>query len=238
MADANPRMFEMIEAVAKALGPDLCARTAFVGGVTTGLLVTDDFAREGVRLTDDVDLIIDIVSYGKWVQFQEELRRRGFCESPDDDVICRMRLGSLKVDFMPDDEHILGFSNRWYALGLKTATDFALNAEITIRILTPPLFVATKLEAFLGRGKGDLLESRDIEDILVLVDGRSTLPAEIGAAPLEVSTYIADQFEALLKNVQFENAVAGNLRDRGRIDLTFKRISEAIELGVAAKGRR
>jgi len=40
----------MIEEVAKALGPDICARTAFVGGVTTGLLVTDDFAREGVRL--------------------------------------------------------------------------------------------------------------------------------------------------------------------------------------------
>lgn len=232
MADASPQLRKMIEEVAAALGPDLCARTAFVGGVTTGLLVTDDFAREGVRLTDDVDLIVDIVSHGKWVQFQGELRKRGFKESPDDDVICRMRLGNLKVDFMPGDESILGFSNRWYDLGLKTATDFSLTAEITIRILTPPLFIATKLEAFHGRGEGDVLMSRDIEDILILIDGRDALPSEIASAPIEVRGYIADQFEALLKDDQFENAVAGNFRgDPGRIKLAFNRISTSIELG-------
>ena len=27
--------------------------------------------------------------------------------------------GSVKVDFMPDDENVLGFSNRWYADGIK-----------------------------------------------------------------------------------------------------------------------
>lgn len=232
MADANPQLLAMIEAVAKALGPELCARTAFVGGVTTGLLVTDDFAREGVRLTDDVDLIIDIVGYGEWVRFQEELRERGFHESPEDDVICRMRLGDLKVDFMPDDESILGFSNRWYKLGLKTATDFSLNAEIKIRLLTPAIFIATKLEAYLGRGNGDVIMSRDIEDILILIDGRDALPSEIAKAPSEVRSYIGKQFEALLNEAQFETAVVGNVRgDKGRIDLTFIRISELIKLG-------
>ena len=142
MADASPHLLHMIEEVAKALGPELCARTAFVGGATTGLLVTDDFAREGVRFTDDVDLIIDIVSYGEWARFQDELHKRGFSESPEDDVICRMRLGKLKVDFMPDDEKILGFSNRWYELGLKTAINYKLNEDLAIRLLSPPLFVA------------------------------------------------------------------------------------------------
>jgi len=28
-----------------------------------------------VRLTNDVDVIIDIVSYGAWTRFQEELRK-------------------------------------------------------------------------------------------------------------------------------------------------------------------
>jgi len=45
--------------------------------VTTGLFVTQDFAREGVRFTDGVDITIDIVSPGKWAQLQEELRSRG-----------------------------------------------------------------------------------------------------------------------------------------------------------------
>ena len=129
----------MIFRVATALGGDLLKRTAFVGGVTTGLFVTDDFAREGVRFTDDVDLIVDIVSHGKWVQLQEELRSRGFREPPEDDVICRMRLGDLKVDFMPDDEGILGFSNRWYSLGFESAVDHTLTDDITIRRMSTAL---------------------------------------------------------------------------------------------------
>ena len=228
MADINQRLLDMIMAVAQALGPDICKRTAFVGGATTGLLVTDDFAREGVRLTDDVDVIIDIVSYGAWTRFQEELRKRGFSESPDEDVICRMRLGRLKVDFMPDDERILGFSNRWYDLGLKTAADMELKDDVVIRVLTPPLFIATKLEAFLGRGDNDLLSSRDIEDILVVIDGRPELATEIAEAPPDVSEFIADQFDLLSKHRDFENAVIGNLRDAGRTKLAFKRISEII----------
>ena len=234
MADINQRLLDMIMAVAQALGPEICKRTAFVGGATTGLLVTDAFAREGVRLTDDVDVIIDIVSYGTWAQFQEELRKRGFSESPEDDVICRMRLGGLKVDFMPDDENILGFSNRWYELGLKTATDLELEKSVVIRVLTPPLFIATKLEAFLGRGNNDLLSSRDIEDILVVIDGRPELVTEIVAGPSDVSEFIAGQFALLSKHPDFENAVIGNLRDPGRAELAFKRISEIIAVNDRA----
>jgi len=94
--------------------------------------VTDAFAINDVRLTDDADLIIDVVGFGQWVQFSEDLRTRGFQNSPEDDVTCRMRLDGLKVDFMPDDENILGFTNRWYTLGLATAEDHALNDALTI----------------------------------------------------------------------------------------------------------
>lgn len=73
-------------------------------------------------------------------------------ESPEDEVICRMRLGELKVDFMPDDESILGFSSRWYAKGIGTAVTCPLDEALNIKRLTPELFVATKLEAYLGRG--------------------------------------------------------------------------------------
>ncbi|WP_346658652.1 MULTISPECIES: hypothetical protein [unclassified Bradyrhizobium] len=50
---------------------------------------------------------------------------------------------------------------------------------MNIKRLTPELFVATKLEAYLGRGNDNLLGSRDIEDILLVVDGREELVAEI-----------------------------------------------------------
>jgi hypothetical protein len=49
------------------------------------------------------------------------------------------------------------------------------------------------------------------------------LASEIAGGPREVLDYTAVQFEALLKNADFELAVAGNLRgDQGRIDLPLR----------------
>ena len=117
----------MLQRVANALGPDLLRQVAFVGGCTTGLLITDPISREAVRYTDDVDLIVHVLGLGNWYRLQQDLSGRGFRNSPEDEVICRTRLrdGSgtdLIVDFMPDDAAILGFSNRWYADALRGAT--------------------------------------------------------------------------------------------------------------------
>lgn len=230
MLNHNPKLIEMITQVATALGDDLLKKTAFVGGATTGLFVTDEFALNQVRLTDDVDLIVDVIGYGQWASLQALLRTKGFRESAESDVICRMRLGDLNVDFMPDDEEILGFSNRWYALGLETAEHYQLNDDLNIRTLTPPLFIAIKLEAYLGRGVDDLMMSHDLEDIIVLLDGRKELASDIQKAPEEIRTYISNQFQDLLDNEQFEYAVDANLRgDRDRLRLVLKRTQEIVK---------
>ncbi|QOZ07510.1 hypothetical protein [Bradyrhizobium sp. CCBAU 51765] len=224
MTSVKGQLLVMLETVATALGDDLRERLVFVGGCTTALFITDEITLEGVRATDDVDLIVDLVGRAEWAQLQEQLRQKGFAESAEDDVICRMRLGDLKVDFMPDDESILGFSNRWYAKGIATAVNHVLTDTITIKCLTPELFVATKLEAYLGRGNNDLLGSRDMEDILLVVDGREELVAEIKAADKDVRGYIAEQFKALLKHDDFEHFLAGNIKGpEGRVDLVRER---------------
>ena len=46
---------EMIIMVAKALGDELLQEVAFLGGCSTGLLLTDKVTKEAVRYTDDVD---------------------------------------------------------------------------------------------------------------------------------------------------------------------------------------
>lgn len=133
----------MLETVAEAIGDDLRDRLVFVGGCTTALFITDPITLEDVRLTNDVDLI---------------------------------------VDFMPDDERILGFSNRWYAQGIETAVSHPLTGELEIKHLTAPLFIATKLEAYRGRGGDDPLGSHDLEDVVIVVDGREELLAEVQTA--------------------------------------------------------
>lgn len=218
------QLLGMLRAVADALGGDLRDRLVFVGGCTTALFITDAITLEDVRATDDVDLIVDLAGFSDWAQLLEQLRERGFSESPDDDVICRMRLGEIKVDFMPDDPNILGFSNRWYERGIQTAVDHPLEDNLIIRRLTPALFVATKLEAYLGRGGNDLLSSRDAEDILLIVDGREELIAELGGVDDDVRGYIGDQFKALLEASDFDDFLEGNIRGpEGRVAIVRDR---------------
>lgn len=226
MTTVQGQLRNMLETVAEALGPDLRERFVFVGGCTTALFITDTITLEDVRATDDVDLIIDLAGYGEWAQLQDQLREKGFSESHEDNVICRMRLGELKVDFMPDDEQILGFSNRWYAQGIETAVTYALTEELEIKQLLPELFVATKLEAFMGRGNDDLLMSRDVEDILLVVDGRKELINEVKSAADDIRIFIAEQFQTLQQHYDFDGFVAGNIRGpEGRVDIVRDRFA-------------
>ncbi len=229
MTTVQGQLLHMLESVAMALGDDLRERLVFVGGCTTALFITDKITLEDVRATDDVDLIVDLAGYAAWADLQAQLREKGFSESSDDDVICRMRLGELKVDFMPDDEAILGFSNRWYAKGIESATKHALTDDLEIKLLTSALFVATKLEAYKGRGGGDLLMSRDMEDILLVVDGREELFAEIQATDEDIRSYIAEQLGSICAQDDFEAFLTGNIRGpEGRVVLVQERIDTII----------
>ncbi|KTG26516.1 hypothetical protein AWR38_16780 [Idiomarina sp. WRN-38] len=218
----------MIAKVAQALGDDLLPHVAFVGGCTTGLLLSDDFAREQVRHTDDVDLIVHVVGYMGMQALEEALRKRGFSHSLDeDDPICAMKLDELRVDFMPDTESAYGFTNRWYAAALRTAQPFVLKEALTIRLVQPTYFLATKLEAYKGRGKSDPLESRDIEDLLALVDGREELLEEVESASGELRAYLAEEFAELLRHPDFEYAVQGAaLNNPEREALIFERLEK------------
>jgi len=238
MTTVRGQLLEMLKVVATALEQDLRDRL-FVGGCTTALFITDPVTLEDVRATDDIDLIVDLAGLAEWGQLLEQLRERGFKESSDDDVICRMRLGLLKVDFMPDDEAILGFSNRWYAKGIETGQDHQLTESLTIRFLTRPLFIATKLEAFADRDGDDLYSSRDAEDILFVVDGREELGQELANADLDVKAYIAEQFQALLKHRDFDDFLLGNLRGQaGRVPEILSGLCRNPHADHAGSGRR
>lgn len=232
MTTVRGQLLQMLKTVAEALGSDLRERLVFVGGCTTALFITDEITLEDVRATDDVDLIVDLAGYSEWAKLQDRLREKGFMESQDDTVICRMRLGDLKVDFMPDDPDILGFSNRWYKKGIETAVTHPLTNDLNIKRLAPALFVATKLEAYLGRGQGDFFASRDLEDILLIVDGRPAIVAEIQEAEEDVRQFIAAQIAALLEDRDFDYFLEGNIRGpEGRVDIVRERFLAISQAG-------
>lgn len=227
MTNAN-RHLDMLIYVANALGKDLCQQMVFVGGCTTGLLLTDDFTKEQVRYTDDVDLIIHVLTYYSYTQLQKQLRNLGFCDVIESvGPICAMQLGELRVDFMPDNPSILGFSNRWYNDAWTNADNYKLTSEITIRLVKPVYFVATKLEAYLSRGNNDPLSSRDIEDILNLFDGRNEIISEIKQSSHELQQYIASQLTTLMSHDDFDYAVQScSIDNAERENLIFNRLEQ------------
>ena len=76
----------------------------------------------------------------------------------------------------------------------------------------PPAFLlATKLEAYLGRGEGDLLGSADFADIVALVDGREELVDEIRTAPEHLRDYVARTLEQILADKRVLDGVQAQL---------------------------
>ncbi|UQO39780.1 hypothetical protein [Burkholderia cepacia] len=216
----------MIRAVANAIGPELCQEIAFVGGCTTALLLTDLYTKQQVRHTDDVDFIVHVMSYAHWENLKEQLRQKGFREQPDEDApIYAMFLAGLRVDFMPDDEAILNFGNAWYRDALTSAESHDIGEGVTVRIVRPAHFVATKLAAYLSRGNNDPLDSHDVEDILTLLDGRPEIADEILAADAEMRTYIGTQLAALQEHRDFEYAIeAASNGDTAREEVISQRV--------------
>ena len=235
MADPNLRL---LTEAAKLLIPVL-DELVFVGGCTTGLFISDEGAAD-VRITIDVDAITGITSYANYVVFSERLRNLGFTEDTSEGApLCRWQNGAIRLDVMPLDEAILGFSNRWYKAALESAQEYQLEQSIRIRVVTPTYFCATKIEAFKGRGKGDYLSSHDLEDLVAVVDGRPELVTELRSAPGEVRMHIAEFVGQLLKTDSFIDALPGYLlpdqASQSRITIVLERLKEISSLGTDQK---
>lgn len=126
------RNLELLKGVAQLLRPIL-SDLVFVGGCTTALLITDRAAAE-VRPTYDVDSIAKITSYAEYEKFSERLRRLGFLADESEGApICRWAHGEFRLDVMPIDEKIFGFSNRWYKPAMENAQTVRLTENLSIR---------------------------------------------------------------------------------------------------------
>lgn len=229
---ANPNL-ELLKMTAEKLRP-LLPEIVFVGGCATGLLVTDPGAAP-VRATYDVDVIAEIGSYADYAIFSERLRAREFQEDTREGApVCRWICGSLTLDVMPLDEKILGFSNRWYRDAMQTAGAVTISENLRVRAITAPYFVGTKLEAFHGRGQQDYFASHDLEDLIAVVDGRTTLLDEIAAASEDLRMFIRNAVRALLAEQRFQDALPGYLlpdsASQARISLLLRRLEDLANL--------
>lgn len=90
---------------------------------------------------------------------------------------------------------------------------FALPSGLEIQIFKSTYFLATKLEAFSGRGDGDPYH-KDVEDIVILIDGRPELLEEVRGAETELLQFIAVGVGDLLRLSGIDYAIqsSGSVR--------------------------
>lgn len=214
---ARAHNVQMVEIVAAGL-KDLLPEMVFVGGATASLYLPDDLASSdtAVRPTDDVDCVIEVASRSEYIKLEKRIRDLGFSHATEHGApLCRWHYSGVTVDIMPTDPKIIGFSNRWYKDAIAAAEEFRLPSGKMIRIFTVPYFLASKMEAFKDRGKNDFLGSRDFEDIIALLEGRTTIRKDLFDSPQIVKAYLRDQFQKWSVSEEFLQGISAHL-PRGR----------------------
>lgn len=224
-----PEDWERLKTVAQKLKP-LHEKVVFLGGAVVGLLLTD-LAGTEVRPTKDVDVVVDVATYGQFGEVGDRLRALGFRNDQEEGApICRWLIEGIKVDVMPPVPLVIGFSNLWYPHAVKESQSYRLEEGIEIQLITAPLLLATKFAAFKDRGKGDFLGSHDLEDIVILVDGRPETAAEVENSSAPVRRFISDSCKELLADPAFLNVLPAHLEpdeaSQGRASIILGRLKD------------
>ncbi|HEY2713051.1 MAG TPA: hypothetical protein VGI60_11095 [Chthoniobacterales bacterium] len=152
---------------------------AFLGGCAVWLLV-DRPDLTDFRPTEDVDVIVEVVTLNELYKIEEILRAAGFQHDTSEGApICRWIVKGCRVDIMPIDSRALGMNSQWFREALESAQLVTIDGKLQARVVTAPFFLATKLAAYHDRAGDDLYGSHDLEDIVTVVDGRRNIAAEV-----------------------------------------------------------
>ena len=188
---------------------ELASDFIFVGGATVSLYA--DRLTAEIRPTDDIDILIELLDYKGYAAIEEKLRSKGFTNDTASGVICRYNVKGITVDVMPTSEEILGFANKWYKEAAAHSIQKEIDTGYNIRLFSAPYFLATKLEAFKNRGKGDGRTSTDFEDIVYLLNNRKTIWQELKETPVTLRSYLQGELFSLLNEPYVDEWISVHL---------------------------
>ena len=209
----NTANLEAIRKVASALD-ELNKQVIYVGGATVGLYINDPAADE-VRPTKDVDISLSLATLGELEHMRESLVQKGFRQTSEDSVICRFRYDDVIVDVM--NTKALGWApaNPWFAAGFDNRIKIEINGQ-HIQLMPFPYFIASKLTAYSSRGNNDPRTSHDFEDVVYVFDNRTDLIDQVSQSPDDVSGYLLNEINEMLRDNLKKEAILGHLSPSGR----------------------
>lgn len=205
--------------VARALAPIREERFVFAGASILPLLL-DDPAAAPPRFTVDVDAAVNVLTYAQWERLQSRLGECGVVVRGDPAVgkgrISLFHLDEIEVDIMPVRLHLILRPSRMLELGFKFAEPHFLADDLEILALSATSLLAAKLEAFADRGAHDPAMSKDLDDIVALLDRRLGIGDEVSGASAEIRHFIAVAMMRLLGDGHVLDVISDLLRNRGR----------------------
>jgi predicted nucleotidyltransferase len=185
---------KVVEKVAISL-EELNKEVIYVGGAVVSLYVTDEGA-EQPRPTKDIDISVQISTYAQMEELREKLALKRIYPALSEKVMYRYSFEDILIDFIPFEQTPLGPTNSWLKPGFEKAYPVNIG-ELEIKILPVSLFLATKWEAFKGRG-GDPRVSPDFEDIIYIIDNNKELVADVRNANKDVQEYLKEMSTEIL----------------------------------------
>lgn len=188
----------------------------FVGGAVVCLYTNNNSG--DIRPTKDVDITTEVYSLGHLESLREEICKRGFYQSIEDNVICRFRYEDIKIDIMSTKAVGWAPANEWFEDGFKNLISFELD-DTVINCLSLPYFTATKFSAFYDRGSKDPRFSHDFEDIVYLMNYVSDFENLIKNTDDKVKKYLIECFSEVLRDDSKQEAILCNLPYDNQVNL-------------------
>ena len=122
---------------------------------------------------------------------------RGFHPDIQGHAICTYKYNDIAVDIMASTDSMRGPTNRWYLIGFDSIQKIQIEG-VLIQILSTACYLATKFEAYNHRGNGDYRTSHDFEDIIYIIDNRTTIVEEVRVADKRIRDFLKSEFKKIL----------------------------------------
>lgn len=199
-----------METIAQGL-KGLAGESIFIGGACAQFYVKNPDLHD-FRPTRDIDCIVKVHTYREFAACSDSLRSLGFTNDTTPGApIVRWIFKGIPVDIIPDRSSVVGFRDIvWFSEGRKYKEERILPSGRSISILPLVFYLAAKLESWQDRGGGDFLASKDIEDIVCIIDGIDDLEILL-KAPSDVRAFVLEQFAKLITNMNFKQAIAAHI---------------------------
>ncbi len=196
----------------------------FTGGGIVSLLITDKDAPQAL-FTKDVDVVLEIATNPEFHAMEIALEGAGFRRPVGEEAErISWEWKGVRVDSLPNRRITSLPYNRWFLPLMKDAEKVEVLPGRGAWIASAPCFLATKLEAFWDRGKKDFLKSKDLKDILAVVNGRGELLAEIQTAAPDVRGFLRQSFGRLLEERDFMECLPKLVPEDIREEMVLQRI--------------